>query len=67
MAAELQTTSKTAARWGVSPRWVRQLCEDGQVPGAERHEAPDGSTWWLIPEDEPRPVKKRGRRWPAKD
>ena len=29
-----ETTRAAAARWGVTPRWVRKLCSTLRVPGA---------------------------------
>jgi fido (protein-threonine AMPylation protein) len=39
--------------WGVSQQFVRRLCREGRIPGAQQTE--DG---WLIPEDTDKPVRK---------
>ena len=46
-----------AARWGITDRRVRVLCEKGQVAGAERV-----GKLWKIPVDAVKPVDGRGLR-----
>jgi hypothetical protein len=54
---EYISSLEMAARWGISDRRVRVLCEKGQVAGAER----DGKLW-KIPVDAVKPVDGRGLR-----
>ena len=35
-------------KYGVTPRWIQKLCEDGKIEGAMKLE---GSGVWLIPKD----------------
>ena len=35
-------------KYGVTPRWIQKLCEDGKIEGAMKLE---GSGIWLIPKE----------------
>ena len=35
-------------KYGVTPRWIQKLCEDGKIDGAVKLE---GSGIWLIPKE----------------
>lgn len=35
-------------KYGVTPRWIQKLCEDGKISGAMKLE---GSGIWLIPKE----------------
>lgn len=45
-------------KFGVTPRWIQRLCEDGRIENAVKLE---GSGIWLIPKDV-QPVSQRRRR-----
>ena len=47
---------KTAEKWNISERSVRNYCNDGRVPGAIL----DGKTW-LIPENAVKPERKKSQ------
>ena len=46
--------SDTAAKWGISARRVRLLCEQGRIAGVERK-----GNLYMIPEDAERPIDAR--------
>lgn len=46
--------SETAAKWGISARRVRLLCEQGRIAGVERK-----GNLYMIPEDAERPIDAR--------
>ena len=46
--------SEAAAKWGISARRVRLLCEQGRIAGAERK-----GNLYMIPEDAERPIDAR--------
>jgi len=48
---KLETVTDAATRWGISPRRVRLLCEQGRVKGAQKL-----SMGWVVPSDAPKPV-----------
>lgn len=56
MPMDYLSVSKTAERWGVSERSVRNYCALGRVPGAFL----TGKTW-SIPADAPKPLRTNGR------
>lgn len=45
---------ETAEKWGVSRRWVQELCSQGRIEGVGRI----GNTW-AIPKDAERPKDAR--------
>ena len=46
------TVAEIAKKWGISIRYVQQLCKQGRIEGAMKF----GNTW-AIPEDVERPEK----------
>ena len=46
--------SETAAKWGISARRVRLLCEQGRIAGVERK-----GNLYMVPEDAERPIDAR--------
>ena len=46
--------SEAAAKWGISARRVRLLCEQGRIAGVERK-----GNLYMIPEDAERPIDAR--------
>lgn len=54
---DYSTTLQAAARWGITPQRVRQLCAAGRVPGSLRH-----GRDWFIPADAPKPEKRKPGR-----
>jgi len=48
------TAKEISEIWGITPRRVAFLCENGRVPGAERK-----GYVWLIPADSPKPIDGR--------
>ena len=48
------STFEAADKWGISPRRVGVLCNEGRIHGAQRV----GSRW-IIPEDSPKPADTR--------
>jgi len=48
------STIDTAAKWGVTKRWVTVLCNKGRIPGAIII-----SRGWLIPAESVKPVDAR--------
>ena len=55
------TAKEISEMWGITPRRVAFLCENGRVPGAERK-----GYVWLIPADSPKPVDGRTIGWREK-
>lgn len=51
---KLETVTDAATRWGISPRRVRVLCEQGRVKGAQKL-----SMGWVVPSDAPKPTKEK--------
>jgi len=51
---ELMTTIEAAELWGITPRRVQVLCDNGRVKGAVRM----GRTW-IIPKGTPKPIDGR--------
>ena len=45
---------QTAEKWGVSTRWVNDLCADGSIPGATKI-----GSYWAIPDDAQKPRDAR--------
>lgn len=48
------TVNDVCSLWGVSQQFVRRLCKEGRIPGAEQSD--DG---WLIPEGTEKPGRKQ--------
>jgi len=46
-------------KFGVTPRWIQKLCEDGKVEGAMKLE---GSGIWLIPKEADIVLERKKRR-----
>jgi len=51
------TVSETAAKWGVSERWVHKYVKDGRVKGATRF-----GTAWMIPASSEKPGDLRSEK-----
>ena len=52
------TTNEIAEKWGISSRWVTELCNEGRIKGA----AQMGRTW-IIPKNAEKPEElKRGKK-----
>ena len=51
---EYCSIKQTAARWGVSIRWIQVLCKDNRIPGAFRV-----GNAWAIPADAEKPKDER--------
>jgi hypothetical protein len=49
---------QAAAKWGVTPMRVRQLILEGRIPSA-RYDYMRHPGQWVIPDDEPEPVRRR--------
>ena len=45
---EYISVKAASEKYGVTPRWIQKLCEDGKIDGAAKLE---GSGVWLIPKD----------------
>jgi AcrR family transcriptional regulator len=50
---ELKTTTEKAEEWGVTQRYLQQLCQNGNIGGVTKQ-----AGVWFIPDDAPNPVKK---------
>lgn len=63
MAMKYMDVKTASERWGITPRRVRILCNDGRIDGAVRN------GWsWVIPDDTPKPGDGRTlRRFKALD
>ncbi|MFR8126252.1 MAG: helix-turn-helix domain-containing protein [Acutalibacter sp.] len=48
------STFEIAEKWGISPRRVGILCNQGRIPGAQR-----AGSRWIIPEDAEKPTDAR--------
>lgn len=48
------TVKETAERWGINPRTVQTMCNDGRIPDAKKF----GKSW-AIPESMEKPTDKR--------
>lgn len=48
------TVKETAEKWGINPRTVQTMCNDGRIPKAIKF----GNTW-AIPEDSKKPTDRR--------
>ncbi|MEG1011792.1 MAG: helix-turn-helix domain-containing protein [Ruthenibacterium sp.] len=51
---EFLTTKQASELWGISPRRIALLCEQGRITGAVKA----GKTW-LLPPDAKKPTDKR--------
>ncbi|MEG0897325.1 MAG: helix-turn-helix domain-containing protein [Ruthenibacterium sp.] len=51
---EFLTTKQASELWGISPRRIAILCEQGRITGAVKA----GKTW-LLPPDAQKPMDKR--------
>ena len=47
-----KTVDEKAAEWGVTARYIQNLCRDGKIEGAEKRAGA-----WFIPENAPNPAK----------
>ncbi len=60
MRVKYVTTEEIASNWGLTESYVRSLCSDGRIKGAERFgciwSIPENATW-----DVPRKTKDDGR------
>lgn len=45
---EYISVKAASKKYGVTPRWIQKLCEDGKIEGATKLE---GSGVWLIPKE----------------
>ena len=45
---EYISVKAASEKYGVTPRWIQKLCEDGKIEGATKLE---GSGIWLIPKE----------------
>lgn len=45
---EYISVKAASEKYGVTPRWIQKLCEDGKIGGATKLE---GSGIWLIPKE----------------
>ena len=45
-------------KYGVTPRWIQKLCEDGKIEGAMKLE---GSGIWLIPKEADIVLERKNR------
>ena len=48
------TVQEAALKWGISPRRVGILCNQGRIPGAQR-----AGSRWIIPENAEKPTDAR--------
>ena len=55
---EYISVKAASEKYGVTPRWIQKLCEEGRIEGAVKLE---GSGIWLIPK-EAEVVLERKRR-----
>ena len=51
----VMSVNQAAEKWGISPRRVSRLCQEGRIPGAFK----PASRFWLIPADTKRPTDNR--------
>ena len=49
------TVKETAEKWGINPRTVQTMCNDGRIANAKKF-----GKAWAIPENTEKPVDKRG-------
>lgn len=45
---EYISVKAASEKYGVTPRWIQKLCEDGKIEGATKLE---GSGVWLVPKE----------------
>ena len=45
---EYISVKAASEKYGVTPRWIQKLCEDGKIEGAMKLE---GSGIWLVPKE----------------
>lgn len=48
------TVKETAEKWGINPRTVQTMCNDGRIKSAVKF-----GKAWAIPDDEIKPIDKR--------
>ena len=48
------TVKETSEKWGLSTRWVNELCKAGKIPGAQLF-----AGVWAIPSDAVKPTEDR--------
>lgn len=45
---------QTSEKWGISARWISDLCKENRIPGAVKI-----GSYWAIPEDAKKPKDAR--------
>lgn len=55
---EYISVKAASEKYGVTPRWIQKLCEDGKIEGATKLE---GSGVWLIPKDADVVLERKSR------
>lgn len=48
------TIKEACEKWGLSNRWVNNMCHNGKIPGAQKF-----GTVWAIPADMAKPTQDR--------
>ena len=46
------TLKEASVKWGLSARWINEICAKNRIPGAEQV-----GRVWIIPEDAEKPTK----------
>lgn len=55
---EYISVKAASEKYGVTPRWIQKLCEDGKIEGATKLE---GSGVWLIPKEAEIVLERKNR------
>ena len=55
---EYISVKAASEKYGVTPRWIQKLCEDGKIEGATKLE---GSSVWLIPKEAEIVLERKNR------
>ena len=55
---EYISVKAASEKYGVTPRWIQKLCEDGKIEGAAKLE---GSGVWLIPKEADIVLERKNR------
>ena len=55
---ESMSVKAASDKFGVTPRWIQKLCEDGKIEGAMKLE---GSDVWLIPKEAEIVLERKNR------
>lgn len=55
---EYISVKAASEKYGVTPRWIQKLCEDGKIEGATKLE---GSGVWLIPKEADIVLERKNR------